>query len=163
MAVSVIDVIPNTSSLNHDVETANFYDILDATSCLLFCNERKKVQIRRCNPPKGNDSGKSSSVSQSWARRTAVHGQRKGNHYFTLIQLDASIENCCCSCKVLKSILKHILLIDHNVERESGNYLFLITDYFRFVRQDITNNAMQQISLFHPRGKSATCVFSGPV
>lgn len=135
----------------------NLYDFFGTTGCLLNCDERKQIQSALSVQPRLGNAGdykKKKEIRKSY--------RKDGEGHFGLHHLTASIENGCCSCKVLRSILEHVSLIRPGVVSNDASVLFNITASFVLSRWEIPLKitSQQEIRLFHPHGTASMFTWS---
>lgn len=159
--MAVVEVIPwsEAVALCSSIETknVNFHDIFDPTGCLLACNERKVYQSGISSQPYLGRSG-----NRKEKRKISKSYYKTNLQFFSLLDLAASIENGCRSCKVLRSVLEHVSLICPRDEQLGTNSLYSFGGGFILRKQVNVNNVMEthEIKLFHPQGTFKTTVVS---
>ena len=132
-----------------EVKQENFYTLFGTKGCLLYCNDRKNIQILLAEGLR-----QARDVLKTSKRRS--HSSKEKNQPFTLNELEASLLSGCQSCKTFMDILQHASLLDHHAKNAMENCVFHISSDFRLTRKITIGDVLEtkEVALFHPQGKT---------
>lgn len=130
-----------------EVKQENFYTLFGTKGCLLYCNDRKNIQILLAE-----GLHQARDVLRTSKRRR--HASKEKNHPFTLNELEASLLSGCQSCKAFMDVLHHASLLDHHAKNAMEKCVFHISSDFRLTRDITIGNVLErkEVALFHPQG-----------
>jgi len=142
-----------TSNDRTEAKQANFYTLFGTKGCLLYCNDRKNLQVLQ-------GEGRQLARGVLKTRKRRKHFSEEENQSFTLNELEASLSSGCQSCKTFMDILQYASLLDHHAKNAMENCVFHISLDFRLTRKITIGDRLdiKEVVLFHPQGKLSRAI-----